>query len=75
MSTSIIRFKFLKTPQLRHKFLNYSGACVFPRHKAEVFDAIYFNGFYEFSGKSLSGKVPGENFVGALTDGVITIVD
>lgn len=74
MNELIIKFQFLKTPQLKYNFRDERGFVVFPRIKAEIFQARLIDGQYEFSGITLSGRVSEKDFNDALKDGFIAII-
>ena len=80
MTNSNVKFKFLKTPQIGHKFRTHSEKYFHPNIKTEVFFAIFNEGFYEFSGMSssgkfVSGKISEENFIKACSEGFISIIN
>lgn len=71
MADLIVKFRFLKTPQLRHRFRCFRGNPIFPNVKYEIFNGTLVGDFYEFHGKSASGRVPRENFDEAVMEGYV----
>lgn len=74
MSETIIKFRFVKTPQLKYNFRDERGFNIFPRIKSEIFESKLIDGQYEFAGQTISGKVSEKDFSDAVRDGFVAIV-
>ncbi len=73
MSDQIIKFRFAKTPQLRHEFRCARGNQIFPSIKIDVFEAILVDDVYQFRGHSASGSVARANFYQAINEGFVVL--
>jgi len=74
MTNAHLKFVFLKTPQLRHKFRTHSGRQIFPLVRDEIYHAIVVDGQYEFFGKSAFGVVSVDDFNMAIREGCVSLV-
>lgn len=69
----MLRFRFVKTPQLRHQFRCARGNQIFPRVKIDIFEAIPNGNVYLFRGFSATGVVPRPHFLQALNEGYVVL--
>ena len=69
-----LKFVFLKTPQLRHKFLSYDKHNIFPVIRHEIYYAKLVEESYEIFGKSFSGAVAVDDFNRAIHEGYVSLV-
>ncbi len=74
MTTAELKFVFLKTPQLRHKFLSYDKHNIFPIIRHEVYYAKLVGESYEIFGRSYSGAVAVDDFNQAIQEGYVSLV-
>ncbi len=70
-----VKFIFIKTPQVRHRFMTSNGNQFFPVTKDEIYQAKLVGEIYEFFGRSFSGAVTEEDFRSAIEEGFISIVN
>ena len=70
-----VKFIFIKTPQVRHRFMSSNGNQFFPVTKDEIYQAKLVGEIYEFFGRSLSGAVTKEDFKSAIEEGFISLVN
>ena len=70
-----IKFIFIKTPQVKHRFMTSNGKQFFPVIKDEIYQAKLVGEIYEFFGRSSSGAVTEEDFRSAIVEGFISIVN
>ena len=68
------KFVFLKTPQLRHKFMSYDKHNIFPIIRHEIYHAKLVEEIYEIFGKSFSGAVTVDDFNRAIHEGYVSLV-
>jgi hypothetical protein len=68
------KFVFLKTPQLRHKFMSYDKHNIFPIIRHEIYHAKLVEESYEIFGKSFSGAVTVDDFNRAIHEGYVSLV-
>ncbi len=73
LSGRMIKFRFSRTPQLRHQFRCPRGKHVFPCVKIDVFEAIPEGDVYHFRGVSAAGSVPRTHFLQALAEGYLVL--
>ena len=69
-----LKFIFLKTPQIRHRFSSHNIQQVYPVIRHEIYHAILTSDSYEFFGRSYSGVVKIEDFNLAIKEGYISLV-
>ena len=69
-----IKFIFLKTPQIRHRFTSHNQKNIFPVIRHEIYYASLVDNMYEFFGKSFSGSVSVDDFNLALREEYIAMV-
>ena len=62
MGNSELKFVFLKTPQLRHKFMSHDTLNIFPVIRHEIYYAKLVEEHYEIFGRSYSGAVAIDDF-------------
>lgn len=74
MPNTQIRFIFLKTPQIRHRFSSHNKHNIFPVIRHEVYLARLEGETYEFFGKSYSGTVNVDDFNLAIREGYVSLV-
>ena len=74
MGISELKFVFLKTPQLRHKFMSHDKHNVFPIIRHEVYYAKLVGESYEIFGRSYSGAVAIDDFNQAIQEGYVSLV-
>lgn len=70
----MLKFIFLKTPQIRHRFSASNNSHIYPVIRHEIYHAKLVDNFYEFFGKSYSGFVAVEDFHVALREGYVSLV-
>ncbi len=75
MSYENIKFIFLKTPQLRHRFQTNNENQIFPIIRHEVYRAKLVNETYQFFGNSFYGTVSEEDFITAIREGYVELID
>lgn len=69
------KFRFLKTPQIKHNFTTVKGQTVFPNVMFEIYDGLAGDdGYIYVSGKNLSGKILDIDFKNAFREGVIELI-
>ena len=69
-----LKFVFLKTPQIRHRFSSNNSQQIFPVIRHEIYHAKLAGETYEFFGKSFSGTVTVDNFIMAIREGYVSLV-
>jgi len=69
-----LKFFFLKTPQIRHRFNSHNKHNIFPVIRHEIYHAKLAGETYEFFGKSFSGTVTVDNFNMAIREGYVSLV-
>jgi hypothetical protein len=74
MGNSELKFVFLKTPQLRHKFMSHDKHNIFPIIRHEVYYAKLVGESYEIFGRSYSGAVAIDDFNQAIQEGYVSLV-
>ena len=74
MSNVQLKFIFLKTPQIRHRFTSNNKHNVFPVIRHEIYHAKLTEETYEFFGKSFSGTVKVDDFNMAIREGYVSLV-
>lgn len=74
MTTAELKFVFLKTPQLRHKFMSHDKHNIFPIIRHEVYYAKLVGESYEIFGRSYSGAVAIDDFNQAIQEGYVSLV-
>lgn len=74
MSNVHLKFIFLKTPQIRHRFSSNNSRQVFPVIRHEIYYAVIEKANYKFFGKSYSGDVSIKNFKIAVEESYISII-
>ena len=75
MEHNQVKFIFIKTPQVRHRFMSSNGNQFFPVTKDEIYQANLVGEIYEFFGRSFSGAVTEEEFRSAIEEGFISLVN
>ena len=74
MTNPQLKFVFLKTPQIRHRFSSNNSQQIFPIIRHEIYHAKLTGESYEFFGKSFSGTVTVDNFIMAIREGYVSLV-
>ena len=74
MSNVHLKFVFLKTPQIRHRFNSHNKHNIFPVIRHEIYHAKLTGETYEFFGKSFSGAVHVDDFNTAIREGYVSLV-
>jgi hypothetical protein len=74
MTSAYLKFVFLKTPQIRHRFSSNNSQQVFPVIRHEIYYAKLSGETYEFFGKSFSGTVKVDDFNMAIHEGYVSLV-
>ena len=74
MKNADLKFVFLKTPQIRHRFKSHNKHNIFPVIRHEIYYAKREGEQYEIIGKSYSGTVLVENFKYAIQEGYVSLV-
>lgn len=69
-----LKFVFLKTPQIRHRFNSHNKHNIFPVILHEIYHAKLEGETYEFFGKSYSGTVHVDDFNMAIREGYVSLV-
>ena len=69
-----LKFVFLKTPQIRHRFTSHNKHNIFPVIRHEIYHAKLTGETYEFFGKSFSGTVKVDDFNMAIREGYVSLV-
>lgn len=74
MPNAQLKFIFLKTPQIRHRFNSHNKNNIFPVIRHEIYHAKLEGEMYEFFGKSYSGTVGVDDFNLAIREGYVSLV-
>lgn len=74
MPNAHLKFVFLKTPQIRHRFSSHDKHNIFPIIRHEIYHAKLSGETYEFFGKSFSGTVKVDDFNLAIREGYVSLV-
>ena len=74
MTNGELRFIFLKTPQIRHRFSSNNSQQIIPVIHNEIYNAKIVGDSYEFFGRSFSGVVKVDDFNLAIREGYVSIV-
>ncbi len=74
MANGQLKFIFLKTPQIRHRFSSSNSKHIYPVINHEIYHAKLVGDSYEFSGRSYTGVVSVEDFNLAIREGYVSIV-
>jgi hypothetical protein len=74
MTNGQLRFIFLKTPQIRHRFSSNNSQQIYPVIQHEIYHAKIVGDSYEFFGRSFSGVVKVDDFNLAIREGYVSIV-
>ena len=74
MTNAHLKFVFLKTPQIRHRFTSHNKHNIFPVIRHEIYHAKLTEETYEFFGKSFSGTVKVDDFNMAIREGYVSLV-
>ena len=69
-----LKFVFLKTPQIKHRFSSNNSQQIFPVIRHEIYHAKLAGETYEFFGKSFSGTVTVDDFNMAIREGYVSLV-
>ena len=69
-----LKFVFLKTPQIRHKFMSHNKHNIFPVIRHEIYYAKLVEEHYEIFGKSFSCAVAVDDFNRAIQEGYVSLV-
>ena len=74
MTNGQLRFIFLKTPQIRHRFSSNNSQQIYPVIQHEIYHVKIVGDSYEFFGRSFSGMVKIDDFNLAIREGYVSIV-
>lgn len=74
MKNADLKFVFLKTPQIRHRFKSHNQHNIFPIIRHEIYYAKRAAESYEIIGKSYSGQVAIDDFNLAIQEGYVSLV-
>lgn len=75
MVNAELKFIFLKTPQIRHRFVSQiKNSNLFPVVRDETYYANLVGEKYEFFGRSYSGFVNVDDFNKAIREGYVSLV-
>ncbi len=74
MTNGQLRFIFLKTPQIRHRFSSNNSQQIYPVIHHEIYHAKIVGDIYEFFGRSFSGMVKIDDFNLTIREGYVSIV-
>ena len=74
MTTGQLKFIFLKTPQIKHRFRSGKNQLIYPVIRHEIYNAKIVGDSYEFFGRSFSGVVKVDDFNLAIREGYVSIV-
>jgi len=69
-----LKFVFIKTPQIKHRFTSHNKQNIFPVMRQEIYYAKREGENYEFFGKTYSGTVHIDGFNLAIREGYISVV-
>jgi hypothetical protein len=69
-----LKFIFLKTPQIKHRFSTGKNQVIYPVIRHEVYHAKLVGDIYEFFGHSYSGVINVDNFNVAIRGGFVSFV-
>ncbi len=74
MINAELKFIFLKSPQIRHRFRSHNKHNIFPVIRHEIYYAKLSGDYYEFFGGSYSGEVAVADFNTAIQEGYVSIL-
>jgi hypothetical protein len=74
MTNGQLKFIFLKTPQIRHRFSSGENHHAYPVIRHEIYHAKLVGDSYEFFGRSYSGVVSVDDFHTAIRGGYVSLV-
>jgi hypothetical protein len=74
MANGQLKFIFLKTPQIKHRFSTGKNQLIYPVIRHEIYHAKLVGDSYEFFGRSYSGVVSVDDFHAAIREGYISLV-
>jgi len=74
MANGQLKFIFLKTPQVKHRFSSGKNQLIYPIIRDEIYHAKLVGDSYEFFGRSYSGVVDADDFHAAIREGYVSLV-
>jgi len=74
MANGQLKFIFLKTPQVKHRFSSGKNQLIYPVIRDEIYHAKLVGDSYEFFGRSYSGVVDADDFHAAIREGYVSLV-
>jgi hypothetical protein len=74
MTNGQLKFIFLKTPQIRHRFSSGKNHHNYPVIRHEIYHAKLVGDSYEFFGRSYSGVVSVDDFHTTIREGYVSLV-
>jgi hypothetical protein len=74
MAHGQLKFIFLKTPQIKHRFSSGKNQLIYPVIRDEIYHAKLVGNSYEFFGRSYSGVVNADDFNFAIRGGYVSLV-
>jgi len=74
MANGQLKFIFLKTPQVKHRFSSGKNQLIYPVIRDEIYHAKLVGDSYEFFGRSYSGVVNADDFHAAIREGYVSLV-
>jgi len=74
MTNGQLKFIFLKTPQIRHRFSSGKNHHAYPVIRHEIYHAKLVGDSYEFFGRSYSGVVSVDDFHVAIREGYVSLM-
>ena len=74
MPNGQLKFIFLKTPQIKHRFSTGKNQVIYPVIRHEVYHAKLVGDIYEFYGNSYSGVINVDNFNVAIREGFVSFI-
>jgi hypothetical protein len=74
MANGQLKFIFLKTPQIKHRFSSGKNQLIYPVIRDEIYHAKLVGNSYEFFGRSYSGVVNADDFNFAIRGGYVSLV-
>jgi len=74
MANGQLKFIFLKTPQIRHRFSSGKNHHAYPVIRHEIYHAKLVGDSYEFFGRYYSGVVSVDDFHTAIREGYVSLV-
>ena len=74
MKNGQLKFIFLKTPQIKHRFSSGKNQLIYPVIRDEIYHAKLVGDSYEFFGRSYSGVVNADDFNFVIRGGYVSLV-